>query len=324
VAIGNTSLNNVTTGSRNTGVGYGTLRSGNFSNNTAVGWSALISNTNGGPNVAVGAEALISNTFGDNNNAVGFQSLASNLGGTFNNAHGNTALATNVSGDQNNAFGDRALFNATGSTNTAIGDDAGLSVLGASGVVAIGDNVFAANVSNTTWIRNIGAVPQASGVFVTVDHAQAAFTGGQYRLGFIASSRRYKQDIQPMDKASETLYRLKPVTYRVKGDADPAHVQDVQEYGLIAEDVAEVNRDLVVYDNGGEPASLRFFSIQGMLLNEFLKEHKKVQDLEATVALQQKGMEVLTAQLKEQAAQIHKVSAQLELIKSEPRTVLNK
>jgi hypothetical protein len=131
-----------------------------------------------------------------------------------------------------------------------------------------------------------------------------------------------------MDKASETLFALKPVTFRAKENMDPAHVK---QYGLIAEDVATVDPDLVVYNSEGKPEALRRDSINAMLLNEFLKEHKKVEEqqasiaeLKSTVAQQAKGMEVLTAQLKEQAAQIQKVSAQIEVSNPAPQVVVNK
>ncbi len=124
-----------------------------------------------------------------------------------------------------------------------------------------------------------------------------------------------------MDKASEALFGLKPVTFRYKQKIDPSHELS---FGLIAEEVAQISPDLVTPDKEGKPQTVRYEAVNAMLLNEFLKEHKKVQSLEATIAQQQKGMEVLTAQLKEQAAQIQKVSAQLELKKRAPRTVVNK
>jgi septal ring factor EnvC (AmiA/AmiB activator) len=143
-------------------------------------------------------------------------------------------------------------------------------------------------------------------------------------LGFNPSTRRVKHDIQPMDKASETLYALKPVTFKYKSDK-----KGMTQFGLIAEEVAEVNPDLVLHDKDGNAESFRYEQIDAMLLNEFLKEHKKVEaqqatiaELQSTVAQQQKGMEVLTAQLKEQAAQIQKVSAQLEVGKPAEKVVL--
>ena len=136
---------------------------------------------------------------------------------------------------------------------------------------------------------------------------------------FNTSSRRFKHDIQPMDKASETLYRLKPVTFKFNSDW-----KGTTQYGLIAEEVAEVDPQLVVRGRDGEIMAVHYEQINNMLLNEFLKEHKKVEELQATVAQQQKGMEVLTAQLKEQAAQIQKVSAQLEMSKPAAKVVVNK
>ncbi len=135
-----------------------------------------------------------------------------------------------------------------------------------------------------------------------------------------------------MEKASEALLALKPVSFRYKKEIDPA---GTSQFGLLAEDVEKVNPDLVVRDNEGKPYSVRYDHVNAMLLNEFLKEHRTVGEqgrkakeqeatitqLKSTVAQQQKGVEALTAQLKEQAAQIQKMSAQLELGKPAPRTV---
>jgi septal ring factor EnvC (AmiA/AmiB activator) len=149
------------------------------------------------------------------------------------------------------------------------------------------------------------------------------------QLGTINSSRRFKKDIRPMDQTSEAILALKPVTFHYK-DGDTKKARETSQYGLIAEDVAAVNPDLIVRDKDGEIYSVRYDAVNVMLLNEFLKEHKKVEaqqatiaELKSTVAQQQKGMVVLTAQLKEQSRQIQKVSAQLELRKSAPQTVLN-
>src|SRR4029077_14502054 len=132
--------------------------------------------------------------------------------------------------------------------------------------------------------------------------------------------RRYKEDIKPMDKASEELYRLTPVTYRYKKEVD--RTQSLA-FGLVAEEVAAVNPGLVAHNAQGQPESVHYEMVNAMLLNEFLKEHKRVQNLETTVAQQQKGMEVLTAQLERQAAQIQKVSAQVRMSKPATRVVLN-
>jgi trimeric autotransporter adhesin len=153
------------------------------------------------------------------------------------------------------------------------------------------------------------------------------------QLGTVSSSRRFKKEIKPMDKASEAILGLKPVTFQYK--SDKTHTP---QFGLIAEEVEKVNRDLVVRDKEGKPFTVRYEQINAMLLNEFLKEHKRVEEqqgkienqqativeLKSTVAQQQKGMELLTAQLKEQAAQIQKVSAQVQVNSSGGQVVANK
>jgi len=216
------------------------------------------------------------------------------------------------------AIGDGAGHGITGSGNTCLGANAGYFSAGGSGNVYIGSSIFGlAGESDTTRIRNIyGTVQPVVGTdpdYVTISSGNIVGRGN-------ISSRRYKHDIKPMDKASEAVFALQPVTFRYKKEFD---VTQTLAYGLIAEDVAEVYPNLVGRNHEGQPESVRYEQINAMLLNEFLKEHRKVQELEAAVAQQHKGMEVFAAQLKEQASQIQKVSAQLELNKPAPRTVLN-
>ena len=293
----------------------------------------LFSNTTGTQNTAVGAFALFTNADGSDNNAVGDSALFANVSGTFNNAHGRSALSSN-DGSENNAFGDLAMENNTsGASNTAIGDDALRNLVDGSGNVAVGDEAgtgLGVSVNNCIAIGAPGAGPFAvldntcfiGNIFgepVSDPGSQTAVFVDQFNVvGIFNSSRRFKHDIQPMDKTSETLYRLKPVTFKFNSDW-----KATTQYGLIAEEVAEVNPELVVRGKDGEVQTVHYEQINTMLLNEFLKEHKKVQALEATVAQQQKGMEVLTAQLKEQAAQIQKVSAQLEVSKPTTQVGLN-
>jgi Chaperone of endosialidase len=259
----------------------------------------------------------------------------SNVSGTFNNAHGRSALSAN-DGSENNAFGDLALENNTsGASNTAIGDDAlrnnvdgsfnvavgdeagsglGPSVNNCIAIGAPGDGPFA-TFDNTCFIGNIfGQAVSDPGTQVPVYVDQFNNVGV-----FNTSSRKLKHDIQPMNKASETLYQFKPVTFKYNSDW-----KGTTQYGLIAEEVAEVDPQLVVRGRDGEIMAVHYEQISNMLLNEFLKEHKKAEELQATVAQQQKGMEVLIAQLKEQAAQIQKVSAQLEMSKPAAKVVVNK
>jgi hypothetical protein len=355
-AVGLFSLLSNIEGNFNTGLGAGTLIANTAGENTATGAGALFSNTTGIDNTANGAFALFSNTIGERNNAVGDgalfasnanfnnafgafaleadttggancafgdEALQENTIGSLNTAIGYQALRSNSTGSNNVALGARALFNGTGSMfgsdNTAIGYSAGEGLDTGSGNVYIGAGLQAVDhpIENEhTYIRNINITP-VSGTgtdAVTVD-----LTTGL--LGHLTSSRRYKQDIQPMDNASETLYRLKPVTYHYKKEIDRSQGLD---YGLIAEDVAEIDPILAVRGRDGEIESVRYNAINAMLLNEFLKEHCKVQELSATVARQendfQRTVAELTARLEEQASQIQKVSAQLELSKPVPRT----
>ena len=318
-ADGSNALRSVTTGLGNSAFGWFSLLSNtDGSNNTAVGAASLLFNIGdsttgeGQENTAAGTAALLFNSTGSQNTAVAAQALLNNDSGIRNTGVGSRALINNVGGSNNTAVGRRALEGVvSGSANVALGWQAGFSATGDNNIY-IGANMFGVpGESNTCYIGNIATTnPTANPDFVLVD-----LTTGQ--MSHLASSRRYKEDIKPMDKASETLYRLKPVTFRFKNHQN-------LDYGLIAEDVAQVDPELAIRDGKGQIESVRYLAVYNMMLNEFLKEHKKVQDLEATVAQQQKGMEVLTAQLKEQAAQIQKVSAQLEVSKPAPQVVVNK
>jgi trimeric autotransporter adhesin len=334
-ADGDGALSGLTGGFYNSAFGFlALLSNGDASFNTGVGAGVLLLNT-GNQNTAVGAGALLNNTTGEDNNAVGAFALVNNTTAFFNNAHGRNALFNNTEGSENEAVGDLAMEdNTTGSQNTAIGDDALRFNVDGTGNVAVGDEAgtgLGVSVNNCIAINVPGAGP-----FATLDNTcfigsifdqpvsdvgtqEAVFVDQFNVIGISASSRRFKHDIQPMDKASEAILALKPVTFKYNADK-----YGRTQYGLIAEEVATVNPDLVVQHKDGEISTVRYEQVNAMLLNEFLKEHKKVQNLEVTVAQQQQGMEVLTAQLKEQAAQIQKVSAQIEVNKSAPQVVVNK
>ena len=321
MADGRQALLHNTTGSFNTANGSGAL----FTNttgggNTAVGYQALYNNINTSinGNTAVGYQALFSNTTSDDSsNALGWQALYSQTTGLYNNGFGWQALYSNVSGQDNVAIGDGSGSAITGSFNTCLGANAG-NFGGGSGNVYIGfGQGGASGETNTTHIKNVYGTVQPI-VGTDPDYVSINSSGILGRAN--VSSRRYKHDIKPMDKASEAILALKPVTFRYKPEFDATQTL---AYGLIAEEVAKVYPDLVGRNREGQPESVRYEQINAMLLNEFLKEHRKVQELETTVAQQHKGMEVLAAQLKEQASQIQKVSARLELNKAAPRTVLN-
>jgi hypothetical protein len=186
-----------------------------------------------------------------------------------------------------------------------LGGGAGSGVVTANNVICIGSGVAGADVSNTTWIGNVYGVTTQSGTTAPVIVSDSG------QLGIMASSKRFKKDISTMEKASEVILSLRPATFHYKTDA-----KGTPQFGLIAEEVAKVNPALVLPDKEGKPYTVRYDAVNAMLLNEFLKEHKTVQDQGATIAELKKQIEVLTAGLQ-------KVSAQLEATKPAPQVVNN-
>ena len=313
-AEGASALFSLTAGSYNTAVGFFSLRSntvGSF--NTATGAGALFLNAGNNPNAATantatGAVALLSNTTGFNNTATGVQALVSNTTGDHNTADGNAALLSNTTGFANTASGAGALlFNTTGAFNTALGFEAGSSVTTASNVIAIGTT--GANVNNSCYIGQI------YGTFNTAQSA-VVYIDPDGRLGTGPSARRFKKDIADMGAASEVLLSMRPVTFHFKTQDTEKAGREISQFGLIAEEVAEVNPDLILRDKEGEIYSVRYDAVNAMLLNEFLKEHRKNEEQEAMIARQQKQIDALTAGLQ-------KVSAQLEASKPAPQVVNN-
>jgi len=372
VAVGYQVLDFNTTATRNTGVGFNALFTNNANDNTAVGWRALFHNTTGSNNTATGSQALQSNGNGSNNVATGYQALNSNTGdyntangfqallhntigsgntaigpgalffnigggsntavgagfvlfnnstGSYNTAIGDFTLSNNIAGSFNTAIGNGALYNSHGDANTALGINAGQGVSTVNNVICIG--AIGANVPNSCYIGNIfgQAIDPATAVTVQVD------TNG--KLGNLVSSRRFKHDIKPMDKSSEAILALKPVTFHYKSDA-----KGTPQFGLIAEEVAEANPNLVVRNKNGEIFTVRYEAVNAMLLNEFLKEHRRVseqdrklQQQEETIAQLKKDFRTtvaeLNARLKKQDSKIEKVSTQLEVRKPATQIVLN-
>jgi hypothetical protein len=314
-AEGQTALLSLTTGGFNTAVGYLSLRSNTTNSfNTAIGAGTLLANT-ADQNTATGAGALLSNTTGTRNTANGAFALFNNRIGNNNTAIGNTALEFNT-GTNNTAIGFEALANSQSDANVALGSEAGVNVFTASGVICIGAFMGGADVSNTTWIENVYGVTTQNSTTAPV------IVSADGQLGTVASSERFKKDIATMDKASEVILSLRPVSFHYKNDA-----KNTPQFGLIAEEVANVDPALVLPDKEGKPYSVRYEAVNAMLLNEFLKEHRKVEEQERTIAQLKstiaQQMEAVTARLKEHDAQFQKVSAQLELSKPAPRTVGN-
>jgi len=327
-------------GDNNTATGSQALYNNNADNNTANGFQALYHNYTGSNNTANGAFALTSNSTGSGNTATGWNTLQANSTGGFNAASGNYALYSNTTGYSNVATGVDALYhNQVGHDNTAEGYLALLNNTGSNNI-ALGSG---AGLSLTTGGNNIdigapGVAGEAKKIRIGKQGTQiAAFIAGIYNVnegGTIkplyingngqlgtqapASARRFKNEIKPMDQTSEAILGLKPVTFQYKSGSEKT-----PQFGLIAEEVAKVNPDLVVRDENGQIYTVRYEAVNAMLLNEFLKEHRKVQQLEANALEQQKEIKALAATVKNQASQIQKVSVELELSKPAPQTVAN-
>jgi Chaperone of endosialidase len=307
-AEGCDALNSLTTGEGNTGLGWRALFSNtDASFNTAVGSGALVINT-GDSNTAVGAAALLLNSTGSQDTAVGTDALVFNTNGSDNTAIGWFALIENTTGGVNTAIGAEALSsNTTGFNNIALGFAAGDSLTTGDDNIDIGNEGIAGD-AGTVRIGTDGTqtrtfIAGVSGVAVS---GAGVFVNASGQLGVAASSARFKDEIKPMEKASEALLALKPVTFRYKKEIDP---ERTPQFGLVAEEVEKVNPDLVARDAKGKVYSVRYEAVNAMLLNEFLKAHRRIEE-------QDKRIDELTAQLKQQSGQIQKVSAQLELNKS--------
>jgi len=351
--VGWASLFSDSTAGFNTGVGAGTLILNNAASNTAIGAVALLFNTSGDSNTAVGVSALKSNTEGSVNTATGFQALFSNTTGDFNTANGGNALFANngvnntaigygalefntdggnntavgifalqdnTVGGGNTAVGSAALAsNTTAGDNTAVGNEAGSNIT-AFGNVCIGAGVSGeAAATNTTWIRNVNTLTQNFSAGVN-DYVTVRLTDGRLGHTAVVSSRRYKEDIKPLDKTSEALYALKPVSFHLKKEYDETQALG---FGLIAEEVEKVDPSLVYCNNKGQAESVRYEMVNAMLLNEFLKDHHKVAKQEATIAQLKEQIEALVAHSKEQDSQIERVHDRMQMNNPEARVALS-
>jgi len=318
-AEGTNALFSLTSGAANTAIGFDAL----FHNttgpkNTAIGFEALFQNTTGFENAATGWRALSANTTGFHNTADGFSALSRTTTGNHNTAIGDEALGSNTTGNFNTTDGAHSLeHNTTGTSNTALGFRAGNSVTTADNVICIGAGVLGANESNSCFIGNVFGRPSSDGT--------AVFINSSGKLGTMPSSRRFKEEIEPMAQASEGLFALKPVTFRYKKGIDSARLLS---FGLIAEEVAEISPELITRNKQGKPETVRYEAVNAMLLNEFLKEHskgeqqdRKIEEQGARIAEQQKQIQALMAMVREQAAQIQKVSARLEINQAVPQMV---
>ena len=319
--------------------------------NTANGFQALMSTTTGGEaNTAIGFQALMSNTTGFLNLAFGYQALLNNTTGGRNLAAGNAALVALTSGDSNTAVGPASLEDSgTVNFNTAVGRRAlyrcqgdqniGLGFFAGSNLNGSNNNIYIGNVgpvpigteshtirigTQTATIATTGGNPPAethpmpahtatfiAGIFgKTSSGGTPVYINSNGKLGTTTSSKRFKENIKPMDNASEAILALKPVTFRYKKELDP---EGIRQFGLIAEQVEKVDPDLVARDTDGKVNTVRYDAVNAMLLNEFLKAHRKIEQQDRKAQEQQKEIDTLKTELREQKTLIQKVSAQLEV-----------
>ena len=250
-----------------------------------------MTNQTGNNNTADGVNALFSNTTGNNNTASGFSALVTNTSGHDNTAEGFQALANNKTGSNNIALGSNAGANLiTGSNDIDIGAPA---VAAEANTIRIGKS----GTQNKTFIAGISGKIVAGGVGVII--------GSSGQLGTVLSSARFKEAIKPMDKASEAILALKPVTFRYKAELDPDRIP---QFGLVAEDVEKIDPDLVVRGEDGKVMTVRYEAVNMMLLNEFLKAHCKVEEQEAAIAHLKASMAQQQVQIEALNTTVQKVS----------------
>ncbi|MDQ3287611.1 MAG: tail fiber domain-containing protein [Pseudomonadota bacterium] len=316
-AMGTGALEENTTGIRNTAIGYHALTKNTGpstgcssieptkcgTSNTAVGYEALQKNTTGWQNTAVGESALTSNTKGSHNTAIGEDALNLNQTGAHNTASGESALYDNISGNNNVANGYFALNHALGNNNVAVGYQAGRNLVSGNNHIYIGNP---GDASDPDGVIRIGEGGIHTGMYVagvsgtTVTGAQV-FISANGQLGVQQSSKRFKKDIRALGK-NRKLLGLRPVSYRYK-QADETGAYPLQ-YGLLAEEVAEVFPELVQYDESGKPLAVHYTLLIPLLVAEVQREHDENQKQQSSTA------ELLNALTREVAALRQKVSAQ--------------
>jgi len=296
------------TGDNNTGLGHNALFSNTTGfNNTATGHNALVSNDTGSHNTASGTGALLGNTGGMQNTATGSGALNINVAGIQNTATGAGALSTNMSGNDNTADGAGALQNATGSFNIGIGAGAGINLTTGSGDVCIA-NTGVAGESGTIRIGTAQTATFVAGITGTGVTGVPVLVSGTGQLGVASSSRLVKEEIREIAAESDGLMKLRPVAFRYKPQIDPT---GLTQYGLIAEEVANVYPDLVAYDRDGRPETVRYQLINALLLNEVQKQHRSADAQEETIEQQKGTIDRQQAEIEELKARLSRLEARL-------------
>ena len=303
-----------TSGSGNTAVGYGALYYNSTGDtNAAFGYLSMTENTTGYANTGLGYAALANNTSGTNNVGVGFNALGGVTSGAVNLAVGVNSLAS-VSTDYGNiGLGHRCLTNlSSGSYNIGIGYTTGTTLTTGSSNIYIANNLGSATENGTirigdpsnqtaTYVAGISGSTAASGV--------AVYVNSSGKLGTLTSSRRYKRDIADMAANSEAVLSLRPVAFRYKEEVDSTATP---QFGLIAEEVEKVDPRLVAYNDKGEINTVRYEAVNSMMLNEFLKEHKRVQAQQEKIDGQDKKIGEMEQRMAEMSRLIERLSAKVD------------
>lgn len=340
-AVGSNALHNNITGGANVGVGHQALDANTTgTDNVAIGLNAMVANTTGGLNVGVGNTALQAHSDGFGNTAIGWGAMSLGYTGGYNTAIGHVAM-TFSSGSNNTAVGDGAMNSSSGNSNVAVGRSAGLNFAGDNNIAIgeyAGQNVMrgANNIEignegapKDDSIIRLGTVGVQKKTFVagissaTVSNGVAVMVNGKGQLGIATSSARSKEAIKPMKDASEAILSLEPVTFHYKRELDP---EAIPQFGLVAEEVAKIDPDLVARDDQGKPSTVRYEAVNAMLLNEFLKEHRKVEE-QGTALKSQAGkierleetVTKLQSALEKQGSHLQPMSDRVESAPPQPR-----
>jgi len=355
-AVGFTALTGNTSGTDNSALGWGALRANTSgTRNSAFGFDALASNTTAGNNAAFGYFALSANTTGTNNSAFGYLALSQGSVSSNNAAFGTSALAGNSNGGGNSAFGFNALkaasnsfyssafgYNAlsslttgqfdvaigrdallnfgstggSGDNNTAIGAFAGNQLLSGSNNIYIGNVSGIGTESNTIRIGSGAGATFISGIAgATSAGGFAVFIDGNGHLGTATSSRRYKQDIADLGAESDVLMKLRPVAFYYKPELDDTHTR---QYGLVAEEVAQIAPGLVIFDKDGQPQTVRYHFVNAMLLNEVQKQRRMIEAQQKQNDTEQQEIDRLNAALENQQTAQH---AEMVSLREEIKTL---
>jgi len=317
--VGTSALFSNTTGVRNTATGFQALAPNTIgSNNTASGFKALHLNTEGSWNTASGSHALASNSTGFRNTANGFETLVANTEGFENTASGYQALHSNTTGERNTAIGTYALFYNTGDLNVALGRGAGDQLTSGSNNIHIANHGLTSETATikigTQGTQTKAFVAGIRGITTGLADAMPVMVDSAGQLGTVSSSRRYKKEIHDMADSTARLLALRPVTFRYKKEF--ADGERPIQFGLVAEEVAEVFPELVVYDDEGRPETVKYHLLSTLLLNELQKQHGLIEEqTRVNQALAQKLAEV--SELRTEVAELRALTDGLAVVEAD-------